>query len=130
MFDYEEIIEFINRLINAPELEKEDIKKNVSKFIEYLEVTKMTDEKTISKLKKIISCLGELLTIKKAMGCVDIRSLLSEQPDTPMKLTKKPKNTSQKHYNHYSRGTSSGCGGSDDYYSSSCGGSSTYTSRC
>jgi hypothetical protein len=128
MFDYNEIIEFINRIINAPELEKEDIKRNVSKYIEYLELTQMTDDKTLAKLKKVISCLGELLTIKRAMGHVDIRSLLSEQPDTPMKLAKRPK--SPKHYNHYSRGTSSGCGGSDDSYSDSCGGSSTRTSRC
>ena len=126
MFDNKDLIEFINRIINSEQPE-EEIKNNVIKFYEYLELTEMADETTSRKLSKIIACLDEILTLKKALGYIDINTLLLE-PEEQKKLVKKPKK--QKHYNHYERGSSSSCGSSSSSYSDSCGSSTRYTSRC
>lgn len=122
MFDEQEVIEFFNRIINAPNLNNQEIKLNVTKFYEYLALTKMCDEESLEKLSKIVACINEILTIKKTMGHIDINNLLVE-PETPKKLTKKPKN--QKHYGYY---VSSSCG-SSSVSSSSCG-TTTYSSHC
>ena len=128
MFDETEIIEFFNRIINTSDLEEQEIKQNVAKFYEYLELTQMCEESSLNKLSKIITCLNEILTIKKTVGYIDINTLLLE-PEEQKKLVKKPLN--RKHYNHYESGRSSSCGSSSSSYSSSCGTSSTrYTSRC
>ncbi len=116
MFDEQEIIEFFNRIINAPELKNQEIKSNVTKFYEYLVLTKMCDDETLTKLSKIITCLNEIITIRKTIGYIDINTLLQE-PEIPKKLVKKAQN--QKHYGHYESSSSS----------SSCG-TSSYTSRC
>ena len=126
MFDKTEIIEFFNRIINAPELKEQEIKQNVSKFYEYLELTQMCDEASLNKLSKIIICLNEILAIKKTVGYIDINTLLLA-PEEQKRLVKRPRN--QKHYNHYESGNNSSCGSTS--YSSSCGASSPrYTSRC
>ena len=132
MFDETEIIEFFNRIINAPQLNEEEIETNVTKFYDYLELTQMCDEETLSKLYKIVRCIDSIITIKKTMGYIDVRSLLNAEPEQHMKLTKKPKKTTQtKHYNHYHSSSSSGCGGnSSSSSSSSCWGSSTSSSSC
>ena len=136
MFDENEIIEFFNRIINAPELKEEEIETNVTKFYEYLALTNMCDEETLTKLSKIITCIHEIITIKKTIGYIDIRSLLLAEPDKPLKLVKKPIDI--KHYNHYvDDDYVSGCGGRPNSTtirrSNSCGGSSNvtaYTKRC
>ena len=117
MFDEQEIIEFFNRIINAPNINNQEIKVNVTKFYEYLVLTKMCDEETLEKLSKIVICINEIITIKKTMGYIDIGTLLQE-PETPKKLSKRPQ--SKKHYNHYESSSSS----------SSCGGSTSYSSHC
>ena len=105
MFDEKEIIEFFNRIINAPNLKEEEIETNVTKFHQYLVLTKMCTEETLDKVAKIVQCIKELLKIKKTLGFIDIRTLLAEKPEQPMKLSKKPrKRTTRTHY-------SSGCGG-------------------
>lgn len=117
MFDEQEIIEFFNRIINAPDTSNTEIKINITKFFEYLVLTKMCDEEALQKLSKIVTCINEILTIKKTMGYIDIGNLLQE-PAEPKKLTRKPQN--KKHYNHYEPSSSS----------SSCGGSTSYSSHC
>lgn len=113
MFEKDTIIEFFNRIINTPDIKESDIKQNVIKFYEYLEFTKMCDEDTLDDLQKIVACINEIITIRNAMGYIDVRTLLLKDKEQPMKLTKRPrKNTSRKHYNHYE----------DDDYVSGCGG--------
>lgn len=141
MFDEQEIIEFFNRIINAPNISNEEIQLNVTKFYEYLVLTKMCDEESLNKLSKIVTCLNELIKIKKTMGYIDISTLLQE-PEKPKKLVKKPQN--KKHYGHYETGGPSFCGSSSSSsyssscgtsssslsYSSSCGSSASYSSHC
>ena len=125
MFDEQEIIEFFNRIINTPNLKDQEIKINVTKFYEYLVLTKMCEEESLTKLSKIVACLNEILSIKKTMGYIDISTLLLE-PEEQKKLVKRPQN--KKHYGHYEASSSSSCGTSVS--SSSCGSSSRYNSRC
>ena len=141
MFDEQKTIEFFNRIINAPEISDEEIEANVAKFHEYLSLTHMCDEDTLEKLGKIVECLHEILVIRNTIGYVDVSTLLLAEPEPQMRLTKKPRKTTQtKHYNHYHRSSSSSssssCWGSSTS-SSSCGGSSSsscsgssYSSRC
>lgn len=117
MFDEQEIIEFFNRIINAPELKNQEIKINVTKFYEYLVLTKMCNDETLAKLSKITTCLNEIITIRNTIGYIDINTLLQE-PEQPRKLAKKPQKN--KHYIHYESSDSS----------SSCGTTARYTSRC
>lgn len=117
MFDEVEIIEFINRIINSENIKEQDIKHNIMKFYEYLELTQMCDEETSEKLSSIIRCLNEILILKRNLGYIDINNLLLE-PEEQKKLVKRPKKN--KHYNHYESSSSS----------SSCGGSTRYSSSC
>ena len=137
MFDETEIIEFFNRIINAPELKEEEIEANVAKFYDYLVLTHMCDEESLTKLHKLVTCLHEIITIKNTIGYIDVNSLLQAEEEKPMKLTKKPRKKPQpKHYNHYHDDDySSGCGGRPNQTtvrrsSSSCGGSSTESGSC
>lgn len=138
MFDETEVIEFFNRIINAPDLSNQEIKTNVTKFYEYLVLTKMCDEESLTRLSKIVNCLNEIIVIKNQFGSIDVNNLLLEQ-DKTKKLVKKPKKQTTKHYNHYvDDDYVSGCAGRPNVTtvrkslsSSSCGcSSSSYTSRC
>ncbi len=122
MFDVEEIIEFFNRIINTSNISDQEIKVNVIKFYEYLVLTKMCEGDSLKKLNKIVVCLNEILAIRKAIGYIDINTLLLE-PEEQKRLIKQNK----KHYGHYESSSSTSCGSSS--YSSSCG-SASYTRRC
>ena len=122
MFDEQEVIEFFNRIINAPNLKEQEIKQNITKFYEYLVLTKMCEGESLKKLNKIVVCLNEILAIKKAIGYMDINTLILE-PEEQKRLIKQNK----KHYGHYESSSSLSCGSST--YSSSCG-SASYTRRC
>ncbi len=150
MFKYNEIVEFFNRIINVPDLEDEEVKGNIVKFYEYLELTRMCDDESLKRLSRVISCLDELLSIKRKMGYVDTRSLLSstqqemtlqeptyeqEEPtqeptyehEGTIKLTKKPKPLDlPNHYRHIRRASSGNCGVTET--SSNCG--SVVADRC
>lgn len=117
MFEKREIMEFINRIINAPDIEEKEVIENVTKFYEYLVLTKMCDDELLEKLSKIISCLPEILIIKNCLGYVDINILLLRS-DSTKKLVKKPQN--KKHYGHYETSDSS----------SYCESLTRHTSRC
>jgi len=116
MFNEEEIIEFINRIINFPNIEDSEIKTNITKFYEYISLTNMCNEETLKKVSVIIDCLNEILKLKKKLEYVDISSLISK-PNKEKELRKTPNN---RHFSHYESGG----------YSSSCGSSRTYSSHC
>ena len=116
MFEEKEIIEFFNRIINSPSISEEEINNNVTKFYEYLILTKMCDDELIEKISKIIACLNEILKIKRTMGYIDVNVLI-QKSSNQKRLVMKPQN---RHYNHYESSSSS----------SSCGSSTRHTSRC
>ncbi len=126
MFIEQDIIEFINRIINSNKSNNSEIKNNIIKFRDYLVLTQMTDQETIDKVDKIISCLDSLLHIKNSLGFIDISAIINAPTEKGKKLRKVPitqREYADKHYNHYERDNSS----SSCY---SCGSSSTSRSRC
>lgn len=125
MFIREDLIEFINRIINSSQKE-EEIKTNIEKFVEYLNLTKMADKETVTQIELILSCLDSVLEIKKVMGSINIQTILNQNKEQNKKEYIKVKHQEdkyeEKHYHHYHY--------DDDNYSSSCGGGSISTSRC
>lgn len=145
MFEQDNIIEFINKIINYDDDKtSEETQENLRKFRSYLELTQMCDSDTLDKVDKVLECYDSLVDIKRSFGFVDVSSLFdNEKKDTVRRLVKKrevPRRTQvrdeyeDKHYHHYSSSYqqpsySSGCGGSPSY-SSGCGGGSSYRSGC
>lgn len=144
MFDQNNIIEFINKLVNQVDsCENEEVEANLRKFRAYLELTQMCDGETLAKVDKVLECYDSLVNIKASFGFVDVSSLFAKEKETEgKKLVKKrparkvqPKDEYEdKHYRHYSSSyhepvVSSGCGGSVSY-SSGCGCGSSYRSGC
>ena len=131
MFVEPDVIEFINRIVNA-EGEKKEVRTNIIKFRDYLVLTKMTDNETIKKVDKVIQCLDSLLSIKAAIGVVDVETIINAPNTERGKSLKKVPITqaryADKHYNHYESSSSSSCGTS----SSSCYtcGASSSRRRC
>ena len=125
MFIREDLIEFINRIINSSQKE-EEIKTNIEKFVEYLNLTKMADKETITQIELILSCLDSVLEIKKVMGSINIQTILNKNKEQNkkeyIKLKHQEDKYEKKHYRHYHY--------DDDNYSSSCEGGSISTSRC
>ena len=143
MFVGTDVIEFINKIINQSDVkDKQQVKQNITKFREYLRLTCMADEATLTDIDLILSCIDELMVVKSKLGNVDVMSIFEGREDTktqPRRLAKtKQASYDEKHYRHYSGGSNSSCGssvtrsnscGSTPSYSSSCGGSSpTYRS--
>ena len=144
MFVGNDVIEFINKIINQSDVkDKNQVKQNITKFREYLRLTCMADDTTLTDIDLILSCIDELMIVKSKLGNVDVMSIFEGREDTktqPRRLAKtKQSSYDEKHYRHYSGGRSSSCGstptrssscGSDSIsYSSSCGGSGpTYRS--
>lgn len=136
MFICDDILEFINRIINQSNVrDKMSIKQNIIKFREYLKLTQMVDEVTIADIDIIIDCFDELMTLKSKLGDIDVAIIFHERKkdgDRPKKLelTKQSK-YDEKHYKHYIRNNSSSCGSSSSIGSSSCTSSSpSYSSSC
>ncbi len=122
MFNQDEIIEFIKRII-----EKEDDGEKaislIEDFKETLELVKMADSETLKKIDIII---------KKLPARYELDKLLNKEEPKTISKRKKYEN---RHYNNYhtSGNISSACGGSSSYsnISSACGGgSSSYSSWC
>lgn len=126
MFKRDDLIEFVNSIINKSN-QKEEIKNNLIKFIEYLKLTKMADEETLQELENIISCIEELLIIKEKFGKCNIIKLLEtkEKEKNKTKTKTKIKKEENIHYRHYHNDYE------PSYYSSSCGSSyGGYSSSC
>lgn len=139
MFLENDLIEFINKLINQSGQNKEEIKTNIVQFQDYLKLTKMASEDAIQNIEQVVSCLDEVLTLKEKLGTFDITTLFPGEENQQKKVKVKEKkketehtspNTSpppyiEKHYHHYETYTpsyvsSSSCGGGGGSYRSSC----------
>lgn len=145
MFDQNNIIEFINKLINQVDsCENEEVEENLRKFRAYLELTQMCDGETLAKVDKVLDCYDSLVNIRASFGFVDVSSLFAKEKENegkklvkkkPVRKVQQPKDEYEdKHYHHYSSSyhepvVSSGCGGSVSY-SSGCGCGSSYRSGC
>lgn len=148
MFNEENIIEFINKLINhVDEVENKEVEENLRKFRAYLELTQMCDDETLSKVDKVLECYDSLIDLKTTFGFVDVSSLFLKEKEVEGRKLVKKRSTKpvrpvrplkdeyeDKHYRHYSSSyhepvVSSGCGGSVSY-SSGCGCGSSYRSGC
>ena len=133
MFVGTDVIEFINKIINQSDLrDKQQVKQNITKFREYLRLTCMADEATLTDIDLILSCIDELMVLKSKLGIVDVMSIFEGREDTkqPRKSAKTRQSIyDEKHYRHYSSSNNSSCGSSSPSYSSSCGGGSV-NRRC
>ena len=133
MFVGTDVIEFVNKIINQSEVkDKDKVKQNIDKFREYLRLTCMADEATLTDIDLILSCIDELMVLKSKLGIVDVMSIFEGREDTrqPRRLAKTRQSLyDEKHYRHYSSSNNSSCGSSSPSYSSSCGGGSV-NRRC
>lgn len=136
MFIREDILEFINRIVNQSNVnDKTTIKQNIIKFREYLKLTQMGDEATITDIDIIIDCFDELMTLKSKLGDIDVAIIFQgrkndDEKPRRLELTRQSR-YDEKHYKHYIRNNSSSCGSSSTMSSSSCGSSSpSYSSSC
>ena len=133
MFVGTDVIEFINKIINQSDVkDKGQVKQNITKFREYLRLTCMADDITLSDIDLILSCIDELMIVKSKLGNVDVMSIFEGREETktqPRRLAKTRESMyDEKHYRHYKRDYTSTCS-STPSYSSSCGGSGpTYRS--
>ena len=133
MFVGTDVIEFINKIINQSDVkDKDKVKQNITKFREYLRLTCMCDEATLTDVDLILSCIDELMILKSKLGIVDVMSIFEGREETkqPRRLAKTRQSLyDEKHYRHYSSSNNSSCGSSSSSYSSSCGGGSV-NRRC
>lgn len=133
MFVGTDVIEFINKIINQSDVkDKDKVKQNITKFREYLRLTCMCDETTLTDIDLILSCIDELMILKSKLGIVDVMSIFEgrEEIKQPRRLAKTRQSLyDEKHYRHYSSSNNSSCGSSSPSYSSSCGGGSV-NRRC
>ena len=133
MFVGTDVIEFINKIINQSDVkDKDKVKQNITKFREYLRLTCMCDEATLTDVDLILSCIDELMILKSKLGIVDVMSIFEGREETkqPRRLAKIRQSLyDEKHYRHYSSSNNSSCGSSSSSYSSSCGGGSV-NRRC
>ena len=140
MFNEENIIEFINKIINQADVNaKYETQENIRKFRTYLDLTQMCDEETLDKIDKVLDCYDSLMNLKESFGYVDVSSLFSKAKEErcSKKLEKKMLNRQKqvqrtrtenedKHYHHYSGGFGESTWSS---WASSCGGGS-FRSGC
>ena len=133
MFVGTDVIEFINKIINQSDVkDKDKVKQNITKFREYLRLTCMCDETTLTDIDLILSCIDELMILKSKLGIVDVMSIFEGREETkqPRRLAKTRQSLyDEKHYRHYSSNNNSSCGSDSPSYSSSCGGESV-NRRC
>lgn len=156
MFKYEDILEFLTRIIknsNANNIEAS--KESIEKFKEYLMLTTMCDENTLNAITNVASCFEELVNIYEKTGICDLTPLFNpkekkgkkqrnnveieqfeeEQASVHVKKRTFDKPYQEKHYDRYiptSSDYTSTCGSSPsgNSYGSSCGSGSSYGSRC
>lgn len=134
MFNDNDLLEFIGKIINKGDSSDVSvIKDNMTKFRDYLELTKMCSNEVLQGMDIVIGCTDELVALKDKIGSIDISSIIKQKDETKASKEKiigsKKKSIGQyedKHYCHY--GTISY--DTPSYYSSSCGGGSSYRSHC
>lgn len=114
MFEREDVVLFINKIINGDTANRDVIKRNIRQFSEYLQLTKMTTDESLKDLEQLMDCLDEILSLKEKMGVCDITTMFAlkdENKDTIKVLEKvkeeptykvlKEDSYREKHYNHY-----------------------------
>lgn len=124
MFLGNDIIEFIDKIIEIKEITTEDKIKNIEKFRDYLELTKTVDEETLKCIEKIINCLPEIFILKQKLNSFDLNYILKEELENIDKKDNEKakefvKSYNEKHYHHY-----------NDYSSDYCGSSSISSRSC
>lgn len=128
MFERKDLIDFVEKIINQS-TQKEETKRNLKQFRNYLDLTKMADDNTLNDLDQVIDCTDELLTIKEKLGSCNISTLLENTTsDKPKKKAKRKKETI--HYHNYH---SDVCESSYEpsYWSTGCSGQrGTYRGGC
>ena len=117
MFLGNDIIEFIDKIIETKDASNDDKIKNIEKFRDYLNLTKMIDEETLKCVNKIIECLPEIFNLKQKLGSFDLTSIFKEEQENidkndKVKAKQIIKEYDKKHYSHYQNSTSSFCGSS------------------
>ena len=127
MFEREELINFVGKIINQSS-QKEETKRNLEQFRSYLDLTKMADEKNLCDLDQVIDCTDELLAIKEKIGNCDITSLI----DATTNIKEKKKVKREKETIHYHNYHSDPCTSSKpSYWSTGCSGQrNTYRGGC
>lgn len=136
MFLTNDVLEFINKIINQSDVsQKELVKENIMKFRKYLELTQMADKVTLANIDVIVDCLDELMTLKNKLGNVDVTEIFKGREESVDKKRKLESNGQSvydnKHYKHYQRDISSNCGNGSVTRNSSCQSSSvSYSSSC
>lgn len=120
MFENDNVVEFVNKIINSSQEDDKEIGVNLEKFKEYLKLTKMGDDDIINWMDRVIACLPEIIALKKKIKTINIISIVELENNNKLKkeskktLTKKHDDNVNvvKHYHHYETvNTSSNCGG-------------------
>ena len=121
MFLGNDIVDFINKIINFDDEQKQDQNKlkNIEDFKNYLRLTKMADEETLKCIDKIIKCLPQILELKQKLGYFDINAILKDEKekiekDDQEKVKQIIKLYEEKHYHHYHSASSNSCGSSSN----------------
>ena len=130
MFLGNDVVDFINKIINCEDSQNQNKLKNIEEFSNYLRLTKMADEETLKCVDKIINCLPEILKLKEKIGYFDVNTILNEEKEKIDEVDQKKakqivKVYEEKHYHHYHDNSSSPCGSSSYSTSSSCGSTSS-----
>ena len=120
MFLGNDIMDFINKIVNSEDTQAQNKLKNIEEFRNYLRLTKMADEETLKCIDKVIECLPEIFKLKLKVGYFDINNILKSEKDSlehndQKKAKQRIKLYEEKHYHHYQNASSS----------SSCGGGAT-----
>lgn len=133
MFQENDMVEFINKIINNEDSDNEIIKRNVSQFRDYLELTKICSSSSLERISQIVECMDEILSLKNKLGSCDISLLISgtlnsqknKVLDKRIAARRSVDKYVEKHYHHYGQVSSS-----NNYsYTDNCsGGNFTYRS--
>lgn len=115
MFLGNDILDFINKIIDLKDTKTEEKVKLIKEFKNYLKLTKMADEQTMNCVDKVVKCLPEICTLKEKMGFFDLNMILKEDKKTIEKndetrAKKLVRTYEEKHYKHYQSDTSDSCG--------------------
>lgn len=129
MFNCDDIIEFMNKIINQTDIDdRSTVQNNLVQFRNYLELTKMCDKKTLDKVDKVMDCMDSIFDLKSKLGFVDVTSLFNNpMSGSGKRLVKRiipDTEYEDKHYRHYSSSYH------DTSYSSGCGGGGSSRSGC
>lgn len=83
MFNDNDLLEFIGKIINKGDSSDVSvIKDNMTKFRDYLELTKMCSNEVLQEMDIVIGCTDELVALKDKIGSIDISSIIRQKDET------------------------------------------------